>query len=107
MDGLYCYKLMSLKGGELYPLFINTSKPVPVGEWLESEDHPTKGYAHRPGWHALPDMSTLHLKKEAKGKRQRVWVKVEVDEYEVFQRPASQGGHWYLAKWMKIHEVIG
>jgi len=100
------YKLMSLKHGELYPLFINSTTAMPVGEWLEAEDHPTKGYAHRPGWHCLPETDAPHLKMEPKGKPQRVWVRVEIGGYETVQRPPSQGGEWYLANWMKIMEVV-
>jgi len=107
MDGLWCYKLFSLHRGDLYPLFINTSVPLVMGEWLLAEDHPTKGYAHRPGWHCTDKPEAPHIKKVAKGKRQRVWARVEIDNYEILQRPASQGGTWYLAEWLKIHEVIG
>lgn len=107
MDGLWCYKLMSLHKGEMYPLFIDKNTPVPMGQWMRAEDHPTKGFAYRPGWHCCSAMTAPHLKKVLKSGRQRVWVRCEVDEYEVLDRPESQGGQWYLAKWIKLHEVMG
>jgi len=85
------------KDGSIGPLFINTRQRVPIGAWLIAEDHPTKGYAHRPGWHVLPTPYAPHLTV-----RGRVWVKVEIDDYETLQRPAMQGGQWYLAKKMKV-----
>lgn len=55
------YKLFRQKGDDLYPLFVNANKPVPMGEWLEAESGPLIGgkvksslgpLAYRPGWHA-------------------------------------------------------
>jgi hypothetical protein len=46
------YKLFRVrKDGTLGPLFINRPQRVPVGKALVAEDHPTKGFAFRPGWH--------------------------------------------------------
>lgn len=104
---MFAYKLMSLHGGKLYPLFIDKDTPVPVGEWMEAEEHPTKGFKVRPGWHCTHRMSAPHLKKELKRGRQRVWCHVEIGDYDMLPRPDKQGGMWYLAKWMKVHEVIG
>ena len=93
------YKLMKLrKDGSLGPLFINRRQHVPRGVWLDAEDHPTKGHAHRPGWHVMAKPETPHLKLSP----DRVWVTVEVSNYKEFKRPASQGGVWYLAERMKV-----
>jgi hypothetical protein len=35
-----------------------------------------------------------------------VWVEVEVEDFEVFERPISQGGKWILAKQMKVIRII-
>ncbi len=45
-----------------------------------------------------------HLKKIAPhlSERGRVWVEVEVDDYELYDRPESQGGTWVLAQKMKV-----
>lgn len=47
------YKLleMNIKSGKLYPLFIGKDKAAEIGTWLPAEDIPTRGFAHRPGWH--------------------------------------------------------
>jgi len=96
------YKLMrQRKDGTLGPLFINRRLRVPIGEWLDAEDHPTKGYAHRPGWHILAAPNAPHLSKKG-----RVWVKVEFNDWNEFERPVNQGGRWYLAQQMKVVGVI-
>jgi len=88
------YKLMRLrKNGTLGSLFINKRDVIPIDVWLEAEDHPTKGYAHRPGWHCTFKPVAPHLSL-----KNRVWVEVEVEDFEVFERPISQGGKWILAK---------
>ena len=95
------YKLMRLrKDGTLGSLFINRKKILPIGEWLEYEDYPTKGYAHRPGWHCTFEPYAPHLKLDG-----RVWVEVEVNDIEIYARPQNQGGKWILAKWMKVIKI--
>lgn len=102
------YKLFKRrKDGSLGPLFINARQRVPMGEWLEAEDHPTKGFAHRPGWHATLKPIAPHLAKVTKSGPERVWCKVELRECRKFNRPQSQGGTWVLAQWLKVVEVIG
>ena len=39
-------------------------------------------------------------------KKNRVWCKVEFEDYEEIHRPANQGGLWYLAQRMKVLEVV-
>lgn len=95
------YKLFrQRRDGTIGPLFINRRLVVPVGEWLEAEDHPTRGYAHRPGWHVAPAPHAPHLTL-----RGRVWAKVEVEDYQPLRRPLTQGGTWYIAKRMRVLEV--
>ena len=97
------YKLFKKRrNGTLGPLFINTRMVVDMGVWLEAEDHPTKGFAHRPGWHATLKPVAPHLSENPKSGPQRVWVEVEIEDYTEFQRPISQGGTWVLAKRMKV-----
>ena len=96
------YKLLrKRKDGTLGPLFINRKQIIPLGKWLEAEDHPTKGYAHRPGWHLTEIPYAPHLKEEG-----RIWVECEVEDYEIYNRPNNQGGRWILAKWMKVKEIL-
>jgi len=92
------YKLMrQRRDGSLGPLFINRSRRISVGEWMDAEDHPTKGYAHRPGWHVVLQPYAPHLSM-----RGRVWMCVAVTGYEEFERPERQGGKWLLAQRMIV-----
>jgi len=92
------YKLFRvLKSGEITPLFINKTQRLPIGEWLEAEEHRTKGFAFRPGWHCTSKPEAPHLSNKG-----RAWYEVEIEDYTDFKRPESQGGLWHLANRMKI-----
>lgn len=94
------YKLFKLRSdGSLGPLFINRTKVIEPGIWYPAESHPTKGYAYRPYWHICSQPHAPHLSK-----RGRVWRQVRFVLKEEFQRPAHQGGVWYLASWMMLLE---
>lgn len=82
------FKLFDMVDGKLYPLFIGSKIPTPVGVWLKAENRPTKGFARRPGWHigsTTPDAPWLkgddgtdagtYRSKRAGGTR--VWAEVE------------------------------
>lgn len=104
---MIAYKLLKKrKDGSIGPLFINAKQRIPVGEWLEAEDHPTKGFAHRPGWHCTMNQSAPHLTMKPRGGLPRVWARVEVKDFKKYQRPESQGGTWLLAQHMKVLEVL-
>jgi hypothetical protein len=95
---MIAYKLVRLrKDGSVGSLFINRKARLTPGWWMEAESHPTKGYALRPGWHCTAKPIAPHL--STKG---RCWIKVQIEDYEVFERPESQGGKWYIAKRMKV-----
>jgi len=93
------YKLFrKMKDGTLAPLFINKTQRLEIGEWYQAEDHPTKGYKHRPGWHSCSLPNAPHLSE-----RDRVWCEVEIDARpEILKRPATQGGTWYLSNHLRI-----
>lgn len=101
------YKLFrKRKDGTLGPLFINARLRVPVGQWMNAECHPTKGFAVREGWHCTLDPVAPHLKSGPGSGR--VWCECRVDaqNVEVYKRPESQGGHWVLAdKLMVVREL--
>lgn len=96
------YKLIrKMKDGSLSPLFINQKSRIPIGVWLDAELHPKKGFAVRKGWHCTIKPNAPHLST-----KNRVWVSVEIDDFEYYNRPESQGGTWVLAQKMKIIEEI-
>lgn len=97
--GVKAYKILRVRrDGSLGPLFINRHQRIPLGQWLVAKDHPTKGFAHRPGWHCAPRPVAPHLKLHDN----RVWMEVRVYDYRKLVRPHIQGGAWLLAKWMKV-----
>ena len=92
------YKLFRERvNGSLGSLFINRRAVLPVGEWLRAEEHATKGFAFRPGWHCCKRENAPHLSTKS-----RIWRRVEIEDFELVQRPENQGGLWYLAKRMRI-----
>lgn len=102
MESIVAYKLVrQMKNGELASLFINRKDRLSIGKWLQAESYPTEGFAVRKGFHCTLKPIAPHLSK-----KDRVWVKVEVKDYNYFNRPESQGGKWVLAQQMKILEVI-
>lgn len=100
---MIAYKLFNVrKDGTIGPLFINKKQRVPLGHWLDAEEHKTKGFAFRPGWHCTHKPEAQHLKLT----ENRAWFKVEIDDFVPFERPSNQGGLWYLAKKIKVLEKI-
>lgn len=101
------YKLLrKKKDGKLYPLFIHKTYETPIGKWMQAECYPTKGFAVRQGWHCCFTPLAPHLKTRLSNGEQRVWVECEVEDYEKYDRPESQGGAWILAQKMKIVREI-
>jgi hypothetical protein len=99
---MIAYKLIRmLKDGSLSPLFINKKSRIPIGVWMEAEEHPTKGFAIRKGWHCVLKQEAPHLST-----KDRVWIEVEIEDTELYDRPESQGGTWVLAQKMKVLRII-
>ncbi|MCP4321335.1 MAG: hypothetical protein GY787_05700 [Alteromonadales bacterium] len=97
------YKLFRLlKDNSIAPLFINKKQRLEEGVWYQAENHPTKGFAPRAGWHCCYNPIAPHLSMELKSGEKRVWVEVDVEEVTKVDRPASQGGAWVLAERMKV-----
>lgn len=89
------YKLFrKRKDGSYGPLFINRKQRMRLGETYQAEEHRTKGFAFRPGWHCCRTPNAPHLSPKG-----RVWVKVHVSQDDItpHPRPESQGGMWYTA----------
>lgn len=101
------YKLMAVRrDGTLGPLFINRRQVIPIGEWLPAEDHPTVGFARRPGWHCTPTTDT-HLAPSAKGHKRRVWAEVEIGEHTTHEYTCrGKVTPWLLANAMRVIRVL-
>jgi hypothetical protein len=101
------YKLVRvMANGSLSPLFINKKLRIPLGEWMDAENHPTEGFAERFGWHCTAEMNAPHLKMHPKGGRPRVWVECLVRDWVKYKRPEKQGGFWVLANQIKFIKII-
>ena len=100
---MIAYKLFRIRrNGTAGSLFINRRQVIPFGTWLQAEDHPTKNFAHRPGWHCCEHPVAPHLSM-----KDRIWCAVEIEDFVPFTRPAAQGGLWYLAQRMKVlHPIV-
>lgn len=100
---MVAYKLVNQrKDKSLGPLFINRRLRYKMNTWHEAENHPTKGYASRPGFHCTLKPHAPHLKN----KPNRVWVKCLVEDYTTFNRPENQGGTWLIANKIKPIELL-
>ncbi len=101
--GKFAYKLFRItKDNRITSLFINKTRNLPYGMWLDSENHPTKGFAERPGWHCTAEPHAPHLKMKLKSGEVRIWKKVIIEDYIEVKRPENQGGLWFLAKKIMI-----
>jgi len=93
------YKLFrERKDGTLGPLFINRTQKLSLGVWYRAEEHRTKGFAFRPGWHICGSPRAPHLTM----RENRAWYEVEFCKIDEVERPLSQGGVWYLGSSMKV-----
>ena len=96
------YKLFEQDAaGNLFPLFIDKNTPVPVGEWMTAEFHPTKGFAARGGWHIGADVPDAPWLKSYDGSDigyyksrfrhgKRVWCVVEYNDNHDYNKEVSQ-----------------
>jgi len=97
-SNMVAYKLLRVrKDNTIGPLFINRKQRIPIGVWIDAEDHPTKGYAHRMGWHCTAKPEAPHLSMKG-----RTWYEVEIEDFVEHIRPKNQGGMWFLANRMKL-----
>ena len=100
------YKLLRIKNGKLYPLFIHRKFETPMNIWMRAECYPTKGFAVRKGWHCCFIPYAPHLNMVLSNGEQRVWAECEIKEWDTYNRPESQGGAWILAQKIKIIRTL-
>lgn len=99
--------LPKTKPGKIFPLFIGKTKPTPIGEWIEAEDIPTKGYAHRPGWHSGVLPIAPHLRaKDGYRQQDRVWCEVEIKDFYEFKTSKMQGAKWLISQKIKVNKIM-
>lgn len=66
--------------GNLYALFIDKKTPMPINEWLKAENHPTKGFGPRPGFHIGENIPSavwlMSFDGTYKSQRSKYWKRV-------------------------------
>ena len=103
------YKLFHLrKDGTIGPLFINKKQVINPGTWCAAKKFRVKGYAYRPGWHILAKPHAPHLAggTALTPRKDRVWALVEFKGAKAVERPAAQGGKWFLTRHMKVIRLL-
>ena len=100
------YKLLRIKDGKLYPLFINRKVETQIGVWMDAECYPTKGFAVRRGWHCCYQPLAPHLKTELASGEKRVWVECDAEDCEEYARSEKYGGNWVLANKLKLIKIL-
>lgn len=95
---MIAYKLLRVrKDGSLGSLYFDRRTSLKLGVWLLARRHSRRGLKPRIGWHALLRPRAPHL--STKGRR---WYRVELENVEVLDRPAAQGGTWLIGQRMRI-----
>jgi len=103
------YKLVRKMKDGFSPLFINQKSRMQIGEWMQAEkcyNREKSGFKYRPFWHCTAEPLAPHLKVGEGVGKNRVWVEIEMEDYEAFERPEHQGGKWFLADRIKIIKEI-
>ena len=94
------YKLFRVKNGDLYPLYVQANRKMPIGEWLYAECGEKVDDTHvkasgcggslslRPGWHStlIPFTDWIGKRQEDGTLAQRsdtVWCECEVEGEEI------------------------
>lgn len=99
---MIAYKLFrTRRDGSIGSLFINRRFRVPLHVWLLAENHPTKGYTARPGWHVVSKPVAPHLSLQ-----NRHWYRVEIKNFSRLDRPVRQGATWFIARCMWVLEAM-
>lgn len=102
------YKLLRWRAdGTLGPLFVGRDQVIRCGRTLTARDDlPHPGLAHRPGFHCTAKPYAPHIKMKLKNGESRVWCQVIIDDYSTHTRPQSQGGVWYVAKYITVTRIL-
>ena len=112
------YKLFRMRGGKLYPLFVEPDRELPMGEWLEAHVGELVDETHvrsrlgplsrRPGFHSTEVPFTDWIGKKQDGKlvqrKETVWCECEVRGNQLFVkarnglRTIPEGWYYFCTK---------
>ena len=106
------YKLFRVKRsapGQLFPLYVLSDQPVPIGVWLPAQEGPRKengkvrsrigDLAFRPGWHLSDIPLAIHIGIKEGGvirymHDDEVWCECEYTDAINYQPEADRQGMW-------------
>ena len=130
------YKLLRVKKGRLFPLFVEAGRELPMGEWLDAHVGKLADEGHvrsrlgilalRPGWHSCSVPFTDWIgKKKGRALVQRkdtVWAECEVEGEQLkapmeglriipqgwylFRTKARQPFPWVISDRIKIVRIL-
>ena len=101
------YKLLRIKDGKLYPLYVNTNEETTIGVWLKAKaGERTKNgkvksklgpLAFRPGWHLSPLPKATHIGVKEDGEIRymhpdTVWCECRYHDCVSYQGEANANG---------------
>ena len=114
------YKLLTIKNGKLYPMYVYSNEETKPGEWLTAKDGErlpngkvkarTGALAFRPGWHLAPVPNAPWIgMKTAEGNLVRrtdnVWCEVEYSTDTDYAQEAHDNG-WLNGKWAYVRACL-
>jgi hypothetical protein len=93
IKGYKIFRTLKTRPGEIFPLFLDATTPVPIGEWLIAKAMPKKtGFALRPGWHSgqFPEANQIRQTSTGKYPLTHVWAEVEIPADIDYQAQADK-----------------
>lgn len=106
------YKLLRMKAGKLYPLYVFSNEEIPIGIWLDAkegerlENGKVKSrlgpLQFRPGWHLSDIPLAIHIGIKEAGKIKymhddEVWCECEYSDEVDYQNQVEKNGKWKKA----------
>lgn len=101
------YKLLEVRNGKLYPLYVNANKETPIHVWIHAEcgekigdkvkAGKLKKLAYRPGWHTSQNPIAPHIGKKRDGEiyamhDSHVWCECFINDKVNYQDKANENG---------------
>lgn len=107
MIGYKLFKIKKKYPGQLFPLFVLTDQPVPMGQWIPAQEGPRTGagkvkskigdLCFRPGWHISDIPLAVHIGQKENGvikymHDNDVWCECEFSDAINYQPEADANG---------------
>lgn len=102
------FRTLKTRPGEIFPLFIDKTRSIPMYRWLTSECVPTKGFMVRSGWHCINMPYAPHLlKKDGTTAQNRVWGEVDIPISNYYtMRKSKDETEWIIAEAIRVVKLL-